>query len=234
MHSFEWAIEDILAAFPSLDLAHDAAKAVAVMGSVGSPCDFLVQLDRFRLPTVGDDERFMLNVSWNPKTGSAAKRMKLTEQHVPIIEGAAVQSIQEQEVMRGKNGTPSKLLEDMLRESSWHVSHALALSEQGRSEEARTAWLAAAEREERVACLLEAEGHEVETAVHYVSAASCLARVADYVHAVALVRCALSFALRPAYQREVEKLLQGWLSKAKQQLRRQESKRPARVPCTTS
>ena len=122
---------------------------------------------------------------------------------------------------RGKNGTKSKWLDDMLGKTSWLVSHAMALTPTGKSEEAAAAWLRAAEREEQAACLLEAEGHELEAAVHHVSAASCYVRVEHYVHAVALLRSALSFALRPAYRREVEKLLQDWLPKAQRQLRRQ-------------
>jgi hypothetical protein len=112
---------------------------------------------------------------------------------------------------RGINGTKSKLLEDMLSKTSWLVSHALALTEQGSSEEAGAEWLPAAHDEEQVACLLAAEGHDLEAAVHHVSAASCYVRVEQYAHAVTQVRSALSFPLRPAYRREVEKLLQSWL-----------------------
>jgi hypothetical protein len=130
---------------------------------------------------------------------------------------------------RGINATKSKLLEDMLSKTSWLVSHAMALTDQGSSEEAGSEWLRAAIHEEQVACLLEAEGHDLEAAVHHVSAASCYVRVERYVRAVALLRSALSFPLRPAYRREVEKMLQSLLPKAKQQLRRQARKEPATV-----
>src|SRR5688500_11809622 len=103
---------------------------------------------------------------------------------------------------RAKNGTKSKLLEEMLSRTSWLVSHAMTLTDQGRDQEAETEWLRAAEREVEVACLLQAEGHEMEAAVHHVGAASCYARVLRYVHAVALLRSALSFSLRTAYRRE--------------------------------
>jgi hypothetical protein len=128
---------------------------------------------------------------------------------------------------RGKNGTKPKWLEEMLSKTSWHVSHAMALSDQGRSAEAVKEWLRAAYREEQVACLLEAENHDLEAAVHHVSAASCYARAKVFVHAVGNLRSALSFSLRKAYRAEVEKLLRAWLPKAKKQLRRQEKKVPA-------
>src|SRR6516162_1228241 len=112
-----------------------------------------------------------------------------------------------------RNGTKSKLLEGMLGNTSWLVSHAMALTEEGRGKEAETEWLRAGQREEQVACLLEAEGHDTEAAVHHVSAASCYARVHDYVRAVGLLRSALSFALRQAYRRDVQKLLEEWLPK---------------------
>ena len=130
---------------------------------------------------------------------------------------------------RGRIGTKSKLLEEMLSKTSWLVSHAMALADQGRTKEAAAEWLRAARREEQVACLLEAEGHDLEAAVHHVSAASCYARADHYVHAVAPLRSALSFPLRPTYRREIEKLLQDWLPKAKRQLRRQAHKKPAGV-----
>jgi len=130
---------------------------------------------------------------------------------------------------RGKNGAKSKLLEDMLSNTSWLVSHAMALTDQGGAEEAHAAWLSAAEGEEQVACLLEAESHAIEAAAHHVSAASCYARVEHYVQAVALLRSALSFSLRPAYRRDVERLLQQCLPKARSKLRRQARQRAASV-----
>jgi hypothetical protein len=132
---------------------------------------------------------------------------------------------------RGKrNGVKSKLLEAMLGNTSWLVSHAMALNEEGRAQEAETEWLRAGQHEEQVACLLEAEGHDTEAGVHHVSAASCYARVHDYVRAVTLLRSALSFTLRQAYRREVEKLLDEWRPKARKQLRRHAREKLATTP----
>jgi hypothetical protein len=90
MRTFEWAIEDIVPAFPSLALEHYALKAVAVMKAVAAPCDFLVQLDGFHLHSLEDESEFVMNVTWTSETAAAAARMHRTEQRTPIIEGAAI------------------------------------------------------------------------------------------------------------------------------------------------
>ncbi len=90
MRTFEWPIEDIITAFPSLTLGHYAVKAVAIMNRVAAPCDFLVQLDGFHLTALEGDTQFVMNVTWNPESAAAAERMQQTEQRTPIVEGAAI------------------------------------------------------------------------------------------------------------------------------------------------
>jgi hypothetical protein len=128
----------------------------------------------------------------------------------------------------GKNGAKKTLLDRMLDDASWSVSRALGLQAIG-SDEADAEWLRAATREKEVACLLEAKKQDVEAAIHYVSAASCYARVGQFSHAVPLLRSALSFSVRDACRRDVEKLLKQWLPKAEKQFRQQRRTEPAAV-----
>ena len=49
MQTFEWAIEDIIAAHPNLYLEHCAVMAVALMSHLSaSPCEFSVECEGFR------------------------------------------------------------------------------------------------------------------------------------------------------------------------------------------
>ncbi len=128
-----------------------------------------------------------------------------------------------------KNGTKTPWLEKALQGTSRQILHAMAVAALESPRQADMEWERAADAEERVACLLEAEGHELEAAVHRVSAASCYAKVGHYPHAVTLLKAALSFPLRDAYRREVEKLLKQWLPKAKRLLRQQARRRPVTV-----
>jgi hypothetical protein len=128
-----------------------------------------------------------------------------------------------------KNGTRLQLLDALRSETSGRILRAMALVAQDAIVEAEVEWLHAAAGEEQVACLLEAEGHDLEAAVHRVSAASCFARVQQYSHAVTQLRAALSFSLRPKYRQEIEGLLKKWLSKAKAQVRKEIRKQPTPV-----
>jgi hypothetical protein len=67
---------------------------------------------------------------------------------------------------RTKNGTRPTLLDTMLDEASWLITHADSLNCYGRKKEAQAEWLRAATCEEQVACLLEAEGQDLEAAIH--------------------------------------------------------------------
>jgi len=60
MRAFEWAIEDIMAAHPNLYLEHCAVMAVALMSwRSASPCEFVVECQGFRPPTLGSDMSFL-------------------------------------------------------------------------------------------------------------------------------------------------------------------------------
>ena len=130
---------------------------------------------------------------------------------------------------RAKLGPRSKLLEKMLRETSWTVSHAMGLAAFGQKEEADAEWLNAAVREEHVAFQLEAEGLELLAAVHRISAASCFEEIGEYACAITLLRAALSVALRSAYRANIEKQLKDCLKKVRKPIRRSARKAPATV-----
>jgi hypothetical protein len=98
-------------------------------------------------------------------------------------------------------------IEEMLGEASWLLSHAQALSDYGRQEEAAAELARAASCEEQVASLLDADGQEREAAIHRVSAASCFEKLGQSVRAVTLLRAALSAPLYDDYRAEVQLLL---------------------------
>ena len=126
------------------------------------------------------------------------------------------------------NRTKRTLLEEALREASWHVSHAMGLAVFASKKETDAQWLQAAVKEERAAFLLEADGRELEAAVHRISAASCYQEVAELQRALTLLHAALSVELRPVYRARIEQQLQDCLTKARKQLRSQ--KRKQRTP----
>lgn len=130
---------------------------------------------------------------------------------------------------RSKNGTKSKLLQEILGDASWHVSHAMGLAGFAPRRDVATAWLQAASKEEQAAFMLEAEGRELEAAVHRISAASCLEEVEEYQRALTLLHAALSVDLRPEYRVRIEKQLKDCLGKARSQLRRQSRKKRVAV-----
>ena len=91
MRTFEWPIEDIVAAHPDLYLEHHAVMAVAVMSrQSASPCTFLVECEGFSPPALEGDSSFHLHVAWAEPMAVAAERVWLTEQPNAIIERAAV------------------------------------------------------------------------------------------------------------------------------------------------
>ncbi len=84
---------------------------------------------------------------------------------------------------------PSKsALDKMLGEASWLLSHAQALADYGRKDEAETELAKAANFEEQVAYWLDAAGQEREAVVHRVSAASCYEQLRQYARAVTPLR----------------------------------------------
>lgn len=115
-------------------------------------------------------------------------------------------------------------LDKMLGEASWLLSHAEALFDYGRKEEALAELQRAAKYEEQVACWLDAAGREQEAVLHRVSAASCYEQLGEYVRAVTLLRAALSAPLPDDYRLRVEKQLAKCLTWAQKELRRASSR----------
>jgi len=121
---------------------------------------------------------------------------------------------------RSKGRPSASLLEQMLGEASWLLSHAQALSDYGRQEETAAELARAAACEEQVACLLDADRQELEAAIHRVSAASCYEKLRQYTRAVTLLRAALSAPLSDDYRTRVEQQLAHSLTQAHKDLRR--------------
>ena len=90
MRIFEWAIEDIVAAYPTLSLEHAAAMAVALMRRTGQPCEFNMYVEGFDIDAFEGDAQFVVQITWGPKTEATALRMERTEQRTPIVERAAI------------------------------------------------------------------------------------------------------------------------------------------------
>ena len=100
----------------------------------------------------------------------------------------------------------------LMAEKSRLLSKAQAFAELGMGDMARTLWASAADHEERLAPVLEALGHDLEAAVHRVSAAGCYRRAGDPSAAVNLYRSALAGPLLKHSRQEVEKELAACLA----------------------
>lgn len=111
-------------------------------------------------------------------------------------------------------------LDKLLEEASWLLSHAEALADYGREQEATAELRRAASCEEEVACWLDASGREQEAVVHRVSAAACYEQLGEYARAVTLLRAALSAPLSVAYQQRLRRQLDHCLTRAQEKLRR--------------
>lgn len=91
MRTFEWPIEDILAAHSDLYLEHCVVMAVALMSNQSdSPCEFRLDCEGFSPPELGGESNCLARVTWTKQTAVAAARIRLTEQRKPILERAAV------------------------------------------------------------------------------------------------------------------------------------------------
>jgi hypothetical protein len=101
---------------------------------------------------------------------------------------------------------PPPVLE-LISEKSAVLSKAQAFAEMGMADMARTLWESAAACEVRLAPLLEAAGHELEAAVHRISAAGCYRRAGNLTGAINLFRGALAGPLLEHTRREVEQHL---------------------------
>jgi hypothetical protein len=119
---------------------------------------------------------------------------------------------------RPKGKSSTSLIEQMLDEASWLLSHAQALGDYGRKDEAAAEWARATTCEEQVACLLDADGQELEAAIHRVSAASCCEKLGQHVRAVTLFRAALSAPLHDDYRARINGLLAPCLAQAQKEL----------------
>ena len=106
-----------------------------------------------------------------------------------------------------KNKPSRGLIDNVLGEASWLLSHAQALSDYGRQEEASAELSRAATAEEEAACLLDADGQDLEAAIHRVSAASCLEKLGYHTRAVTFLRAALCADLPDEYRGRVEQQL---------------------------
>ncbi|HPM84186.1 MAG TPA: hypothetical protein PLF81_25960 [Candidatus Anammoximicrobium sp.] len=120
---------------------------------------------------------------------------------------------------RSKMKSSAAVLDELLNEASWLLSHAEALSDYGRVEEAAGEWARAANCEEAVACLLDAAQRGQEAAVHRVSGASCYARLGEPARAVTLLRAALSAPLPDDYRSQIERQLADVLAETQRGLR---------------
>lgn len=109
-----------------------------------------------------------------------------------------------------------KHLKNLMAEKSGILSKAQALSEMDLSETAEPLWLAAAEREEQIAPLLENVGHDLEAALHRISAASCYREAREFSRAANLFRAALAGPLNDQTREDVQKMLTDCLKRLRQ------------------
>jgi hypothetical protein len=107
------------------------------------------------------------------------------------------------------------LLDELMAEKSLVLSKAQALTTMGMGQTAQPLWAAAASLEERIAPLLDAAGHDVEAAVHRISAASCYEKAGDASRAANLYCAALGGPLRDVTRQEVEGMLAVCLARLK-------------------
>jgi hypothetical protein len=76
MRTFEWAIEDIVAAYPDLALEESAAMAIVLADVSPLPCEFLVRIDGFDLADLDEEKEFILRLTWNARTAAQATRVE--------------------------------------------------------------------------------------------------------------------------------------------------------------
>ena len=115
---------------------------------------------------------------------------------------------------RAKRQKSESQLDRVLGEASWLLSHAEALADYGRAEEAATELTRAAQCAEQAAYLLDAAGREPEAATQRVSAASCYESLRQYARAATLLRAALLTELPEDYRNRVRQQLSACLSQA--------------------
>ncbi len=106
---------------------------------------------------------------------------------------------------------PPPLMELMATKSGL-LTKAKAFSDVGMPAIAGPIWESAATYEERIAPLLEGLGHDLEAAVHRISAASCYRKAGDLTRAANLFRAALGGPLLDHTREEVKTMLAECLS----------------------
>ena len=111
-----------------------------------------------------------------------------------------------------KSPKPESQLEQVLGEASWLLSHAEALADYGRAEEAAAELARAASCAEQAAFLLDAAGREQEAAAQRVSAASCYESLGQPARAMTLLRAALLTELPEDYRSRLKQQLSHCLS----------------------
>ncbi len=134
---------------------------------------------------------------------------------------------------RPKTKPPTSLVDHLLGEASWLLSHAQALEDYGRPDEAAAERARAGICEEQVACLLDADGQEREAAIHRVIGASCYEKLGQYTRAVTLLRAALSAELPDDYRARIEQQLTRCMKQVSKELRKV-SRRGSAKPSTTA
>jgi len=106
----------------------------------------------------------------------------------------------------------ARQVEHWMAEKSAVLSKAQALTTMGLPETAQPLWASAATYEERIASLLDAQGENLEAAVHRISAASCYQKAGDPSRATSLYRAALAGPLSPVTRRDGQEMLAGCLT----------------------
>jgi hypothetical protein len=135
---------------------------------------------------------------------------------------------------RSNKNASAALIDRMLGEASWLLSHAQALTDYGRQEEAAAEWARAATCEEQVACLLEFAEQELEAAIHRVSAASCYEKLGQYTRAVTLLHAALAIPLQADFRARVEQERIRCLGGAQKEAKRAGKRLPSKSSMATS
>lgn len=130
---------------------------------------------------------------------------------------------------RPRRMSSKALIDQMLGEASWLSSHAQALADYGRQDEAAAELVRAATCEEQVAALLEWAEQDLEAAIHRVSAASCYEKVGQYTRAVTLLHAALASPLQEDSCARVEEQRLRCLAGAQKEVKRA-AKRLPRAP----
>jgi hypothetical protein len=106
-----------------------------------------------------------------------------------------------------KAGLYPAAVEQLIAEKSAALSRAQAYAEMGLADMAGTLWASAAAYDVRLAPLLESLGHDLEAALHRVSAAGCYRRAGDWTAAANLYRGALAGPLLEHTREEVQQQL---------------------------